>query len=111
MVIWNLKEFAVNEVFLPFCATYDPRIWEVEYRTDLSPEVAFQYRALRPYYVSMVRDDHGFEWLMCEVERNITWKKLIFERLAELNFRFYEYLDPNNEFIKWINTNLKEVTG
>lgn len=109
MVVWNLKEFAVNEVFLPYCSTYDPRIGEAEYNDNLTPDQRFMYRNLQPYYVGKVRGEGGFEWLMEEVERNITWKKLIFERLSEIRFRFYEYLDPNNEFIKWVNKNLQEA--
>ena len=109
MLVWNLKEFAVNEIFLPYCNTFDPCIWEAEYNDNLTPDQKFRYSNLKSYYISKIRSEVGFEWLIERVERNITWKKLIFERLSEIKFKFYEYLDPNNEFIKWVNKNLEEV--
>ena len=79
MKITDLEKFAVEHLFRPYCATYDSRIWELEYKQNdriSANKLQSKYERQIKANISVLID-----WF----ESNKEFKECVFKRLGAID--------------------------
>lgn len=109
MIIYNLEKFCIEEILRPYMATLDERTWLVKYKREtLTQEQIEEWSKLQKRYEQSVYRVDGLRRVINQLEIRPDWAKEVFNRLKNIDFKFYKYLDRNNVFIEYINDKVKE---
>ena len=108
MIVYNLEKFAIDEIIRPYISTLDERVWLVNYKKgELTEEQIKEWSKLQKHYEQQVYRVDGLRRLINTLEKRPEWKEQVFNRLKQIKFTFYKWLDKNNVFIKYINGELE----
>ena len=112
MIVYNLEKFCIDEILRPYMATLDERTWLVHYKKEtLTQEQIEEWSKLQDRYEKNIYRVDGFNRLINMLERRKDWSEQVFNRLKNIKFTFYKYLDQNNVLIKYVNQKLQELRG
>jgi len=94
--ITDLDKFAIEELFRPYCSTFDPQIYELEYKQNNRISAA----RLQLKYEQKIKDDLSI--LIKWFNENAEFKKYVFKRLRAI--------DKKNRFVfpSYIQHKLKD---